>query len=197
VTVALHAPPSPLLELLRDHDRATYEHCLAVGSYAARLAHALGIHPTDGARIRAVGELHDVGKIRIPRALLQSPEPLTRHDAAIIRDHVTAGTELVAADRTCAHCAAGVRAHHERLDGHGYPDGLAGDAIPLEARLVTIADTFDALTRGRPYRPPERIGTVLAILYAARDRQMEGRFVDAFIAMIERDGIDPGVAVRR
>jgi HD-GYP domain-containing protein (c-di-GMP phosphodiesterase class II) len=194
VTVATRAVPllpHRLLAPLREHDLATYEHCLAVGIYAERLATALGLEHWDTARVRYVGQLHDVGKIAVPPALLRGTGPLSWHEATILRDHVHVGERIVAADPIAACCAAGVRSHHERLDGHGYPDRLREDQIPLEARIVAVADAFDALTRGRPYRPPETVGTVLSILYAARGRQMEGRFVDTFIAMIERDGLSP------
>jgi len=176
---------------LREHDLPTYEHCLAVGRYAERLAIALGIDAEGAARIQEVGQLHDVGKISVPHALLRGGTPLRWHDATVMRDHASVGAKRVAGDPLTACCATGVRGHHERIDGHGYPDGFRGDEIPLEARIVTVADAFDALTRGRPYRPPETVGTVFTILYAARGRQMERHFVDTFIAMIERDGVNP------
>ena len=175
---------------LREHDVSTYVHCLSVGLYAQRLAIALSMPADFAAFAREVGQLHDVGKVAVPLALLRGHNPLSFHDRQLIRDHAQVGAEMLAADPLTCALAAGVRGHHERLDGHGYPDNLRGVEIPLESRLVAVADTFDALTRGRPYRNPEPVGTVFTIMVAARQRQMEETFVDAFIAMIERDGLN-------
>jgi HD-GYP domain-containing protein (c-di-GMP phosphodiesterase class II) len=188
--IAVPLRPHRLLMQLREHDVMTYEHCLSVGLYAQRLAIALGMPAEFAAFAREVGQLHDVGKIAIPLSLLRENKPLSYHDRQLIRDHAQVGAQMVAADPGTGALAAGVRGHHERLDGHGYPDNLRGDQIPLEARLIAVADTFDALTRGRPYRDPEPVGTVFTIMVAARQRQMEASFVDAFITMIERDGLN-------
>lgn len=138
--------PHHLLVSLREHDLATYEHCLAVGIYAERLAAALGIDTVGAARMRDVGQLHDIGKIAVPHVLLRGAHRLSWQEVTVLRDHVRVGEKLVAADPLVACCAAGVRGHHERLDGHGYPDGLQGNDIPIEARIVAVADAFDALT---------------------------------------------------
>lgn len=183
--------PHRLLAQLREHDPASYDHCLSVGRYAERLARALGLPAEVVAHVRDVGQLHDVGKLAVPVALLRERAPLAWHELQLIRDHAQVGATMVEADPLTAACAVGVRAHHERLDGYGYPDGLAGEAIPLEARIVAVADTFDALTRGRPYRPAEPIATVFSILIAARHRQLAASYVDAFLALIERDGFNP------
>jgi putative nucleotidyltransferase with HDIG domain len=175
---------------LREHDVMTYEHCLSVGLYAQRLAIALGMTHEFATFAREVGQLHDIGKIAVPLTLLRDNKPLSWHDRQLIRDHAKVGAETVASDPLTGAFAVGVRGHHERLDGHGYPDNLVGDDIPLESRLVAVADTFDALTRGRPYRAPEPVGKVFTIMVASRRRQMEESFVDAFITMIERDGLN-------
>ena len=187
---AIPLRPHRLLTQLREHDVATYEHCLSVGLYAERLAIALGMQPVFASLVREVGQLHDVGKVAVPVSLLRDNQPLTWHDLQLIRDHAQVGAQMVADDPLTGQFASGVRSHHERLDGYGYPDNLLGPDIPLESRLVAVADAFDALTRGRPYRKPESVGTVFTILVASRRRQMEAHFVDAFIAMIERDGLN-------
>jgi putative two-component system response regulator len=164
-------------------------HCLAVGDYAERLALAAGLEENIAYRVAEIGRLHDLGKLLVPTRLLASHCILTREDVHVMRDHAAAGAQLVAKEPSIAHLAPAVRAHHERLDGHGYPDGLRGEGIPLEARIVSVVDAFDALTRGRPYHRAESIGTALAILHAARGRQWQADLVDLFISIIEHHGV--------
>ena len=186
-----------LLSAVREHDEATYEHCLAVGRYAERIAIAMGLSRADAQRIGEVGRLHDVGKIAVPARLLHGREGLSGNDVTIMRDHAAVGARLVAEDERVCHLSCLVRAHHERLDGRGYPDGLSGTTIPLESRVVAVADTFDALTAGRPYRKPLPVSGALTILTATRGLQWDPEIVDVFVAMIEREGDIPRVEPTR
>jgi putative nucleotidyltransferase with HDIG domain len=182
-----------LLAVLRQHDEGTYEHCLAVGRYAERLAMAVGLGGEATQCIGEVGRLHDVGKSAVPVRLLHGSERLTGHEVRIMRDHAAVGGRMVGKDERVAHLASLVRAHHERLDGKGYPDGLRGTSIPFESRVVAIADTFDALTAGRPYRPSVPVSRALTIMTATRGLQWDPEIVDVFVNMIEREGQLPRV----
>ena len=109
--------------------------------------------PTDALRRLAVaGLLHDIGKLQIPADILRKPGPLTDEEYRTIQTHPQAGADLLAHLGSFDEEIPIVLAHHERLDGHGYPHGLTGEQIPLEARILSICDVFDALTKARPYR---------------------------------------------
>jgi putative nucleotidyltransferase with HDIG domain len=177
-----------LLHQLRAHDDATYRHSIAVGRYAEMLARTLGLPDDLVLRAGEVGRLHDCGKCAVPHSILNAHHVLTDDDQAVMRRHVDVGHRLVLEDPATATFAAAVRAHHERIDGLGYPDGLRGDAIPIEARIVAVVDTFDALYRGRPYREAMSESRVLTILHCGRAMQWQSEFVDSFIGVIERFG---------
>ncbi len=182
---------SALLDALHDHDDETYEHCLAVGRWSTEIGRALGLTERVTARAGAAGRLHDVGKVVVPVRLLQGGSPLSADEFVVVRSHAIAGEHLVAQAPSIAHLAPLVRAHHERIDGCGYPDGLKGAAIPIESRIVAVADTFDALTSGRTYRPAVSVTDALTILTATRARQWDPEVVAAFTALIEREGAIP------
>jgi HD-GYP domain-containing protein (c-di-GMP phosphodiesterase class II) len=177
-----------LLGDLRTHDRSTYAHSLAVGRYAARLCTALDAPAAFVAHAQAVGTMHDVGKLHIPLHILNAPRALSDDEARVMREHADLGSKLIEGDDSLDHLVLGVRYHHERLDGFGYPHALRGEEIPEEARIVAVADTFDALTRGRPYRPPITVSQALCFLSAAAGRQLEPHYVATFIHLIEAEG---------
>ena len=127
-------------------------HLLEVSLLAARVARRLGGSPSQVLRCRLAGLLHDVGKVGIPNALLSLPTALDEHAWALMREHPAHGEALVRAVPDLRPVAPIVRHHHERWDGTGYPDGLAGTAIPLEARIIAAVDTWSAMTNDRPYR---------------------------------------------
>jgi HD-GYP domain-containing protein (c-di-GMP phosphodiesterase class II) len=122
----------------------------------ARMAHAVGIRlGFDEAALALLGlcgALHDVGKLVVREAVLNKPGPLTAEEVAEVRGHPEAGARMVALDRQLRPALAGVLYHHERWDGQGYPTGRAGASIPVEARILAVADSFDAMTSDRPYR---------------------------------------------
>ena len=145
---------------LRDGD--TGEHTRRVGELSGRIAAGLGLGAEWVAMLRRAAPLHDVGKIGVPDGILLKPGPLTPAERARMQEHTTIGGQILAQGHsgliTMAERIA--VAHHERWDGGGYPGGLAGEAIPLEARIVAVADFFDALTHDRPYRrawTPDRV----------------------------------------
>ncbi len=154
-------------------------HARRVGSYAAAIARRLGLAPEQVARVRRAAQLHDIGKVETPAAIVNKPGPLSAAEYEVVRRHAELGGWIVSGLGD-DELAAIVRHHHERLDGHGYPDGLAGEEIPLGARIVAVADTFDALATTRPYRPAERQRAALELLDAEAGAQLDPEAVAAF-----------------
>ncbi len=143
------------LDLLWRHDITVYEHSLSVAGFAAAFATELGFTRGDRHRLAKAALLHDVGKSRIPLAILNKPGPLTPDETETMRSHSGIGANLLAATGRFEDEVIDVaRSHHERLDGSGYPDGLTGDAISDLTRLVAICDVHSALTERRVYRAP-------------------------------------------
>ncbi|QDV39154.1 diguanylate cyclase [Tautonia plasticadhaerens] len=137
----------------------THGHSGRVTELALALAEAVGVPPQDRELLRQGGLLHDIGKICIPDAILNKPGPLTPEELEVIKEHPAQGVRIVEPLQSLSAVVPMIRWHHERLDGGGYPDGLRGEAIPLSARILAVADVYDALASARPYRgalPPAR-----------------------------------------
>ena len=130
--------------------------------------------------------LHDIGKLGLPHSVLNKPGRLTDDEFAVLKEHPTRGFALVAKIESLRSAAPAIRWHHERLDGSGYPDGLAGDAVPLEARIIAVADVWDALTSDRVYRKAMSTGDARSILIAERGSKLDEHCVDALLAIIEQ-----------
>jgi putative nucleotidyltransferase with HDIG domain len=153
-----------LLARLAEKDPSTEQHTRRVAEWAVRIGEALGLSPGRLRELAIAGLLHDIGKLSTPDAILGKPGALSDEEFAVVRRHPVAGDALLAELGYPARIRRGVRGHHERLDGSGYPDGLAGDALDLETRILAVADVWDALVSPRVYRsawPPERAMTVL------------------------------------
>ncbi len=154
-------------------------HARRVSLYAAGTAKRMGLSPAQVATVRRAGELHDIGKVETPAEIVNKPGPLSAEEYEVVRRHADLGGWIVAGLGD-AELAAIVRHHHERLDGDGYPHGLAGAEIPLGARIVAVADTFDAVASGRPYRPARRAREALELLDAEAGGQLDPEAVAAF-----------------
>ncbi len=141
--------------------------------------------------LRVTGLLHDVGKIGIPDHILRKPGALTDAETQIVRQHVALGDVIVRDLPDIDQIRAGVRHHHERWDGAGYLDGLAGDDIPLVARILAVGDAFSAMTTTRPYRKALSVSEALRRLEDAAGTQLEERLVVAFVAGLESDADAP------
>jgi putative nucleotidyltransferase with HDIG domain len=139
-------------------------HSQRVAVYGALVAQRMGLPREDVDRVRQAGAIHDVGKIETPAEILNGSGPLDEEDFAVVQRHAIAGARMVAAALGDDELTAIVRHHHERLDGTGYPDRLRGEEIPLGARIVAVADTFDAVTSERPYQPALAQEEALALL---------------------------------
>jgi HD-GYP domain-containing protein (c-di-GMP phosphodiesterase class II) len=141
-------------------------------------------------RLRAAGVLHDIGKLGISDKVLQKPHGLDVGEREEIRRHPEIGARILAHPQLDA-VREWVLRHHERPDGGGYPGGLAGEAIPLEARILSVADAYEAMTADRPYRRALRAEEARAEIVRARGTQFDARVVDAFLAVLDRRGARP------
>jgi putative methionine-R-sulfoxide reductase with GAF domain len=162
-------------------DDYTSAHGEDVAGMAARVALRMGLTGVEVRDVRYAAMLHDIGKIAVPSEILLKPGPLTDAEWEIMRSHASVGGELVSRIDAFAHLAPAVRASHERWDGGGYPDGLAGGEIPLAARIITACDTYDAIVTDRPYRPARTSGEALAELERVAGTQLDGRVVAALV----------------
>ena len=161
-----------LANALEAKDAYTRGHSERVAELSRRIAVALGLDSEDVAAIGEAGLLHDVGKIGVPESALGKPGPLTTDEWQAMRRHPVIGAQIVAPFEFFARAAPIIRHHHERWDGSGYPDGLAAHAIPLGARIVAVADVFDALTSTRPYRAALARPAALAYLAGEAGRTL-------------------------
>jgi putative nucleotidyltransferase with HDIG domain len=159
-------------------------HSRRVGRTAVRIASRMGLNAEYLEQLREAGALHDIGKLAIPRGALEKPGPLTKQERALMQTHTDAGARILAGnEEPMLRMATDVAlAHHERWDGSGYPQGLAGDQIPLAARIVAVADVFDALTHDRPYKTAWPVDDARAEIAAGAGTQFDPRVVTAFLA---------------
>ena len=166
---------------LEARDPYTHGHSRRVARHAANIAKRMGMSREEVAKIRAAGAMHDVGKVETPIAVLHKEGKLTDGEYAIVKRHPVDGATMVAT-LDDDELTAIVRHHHERLDGTGYPDRLTGEAIPIGARVIAVADTFDAITSTRPYRHAHAHKKALDILVAEAGTQLDPDAVRAFCA---------------
>jgi putative nucleotidyltransferase with HDIG domain len=160
-------------------------HSRAVAVIGARIARVLG---ADDDAVRLAGSVHDVGKLTIPRTILDKPGPLTSSEWRLVRLHPTEGERLLHAsfaDRP--EVLAAVRSHHERWDGRGYPDGLAEGEVPILARIIAVADAFQAMLESRPYRPERRPAEALDEIEAHAGAQFEPACASALRLALDAD----------
>ena len=163
---------------LRDHD--TGNHNFRVAYYAARLGEALGLERTGIQGLMKGAFLHDIGKIGIPDAILLAPRPLSGEEFTIMQRHVSLGVELIQELPWFADALDVIHYHHERFDGSGYPVGLRGTQIPLNARIFTVVDVFDALTSERPYKPAFSYDEAMRFLKEKSGTFFDPAIIDAF-----------------
>ena len=145
-------------------DPYTEGHCSRLSNYAAHLGEAMGLQGDDVVALRRGGVLHDIGKIAVPDAILRKPGPLDPNEIKVLRRHPVTGEQICQPLRTLQRVLPIIRHHHEHWNGGGYPDGLAGEGIPLLARVLQVADAYDALTSSRPYKPAWTHAEAKAIL---------------------------------
>ena len=184
---------SALARAVDAKDSYTRSHCQTVSQLCAAIAAELGFEGDRLARMRLAGLLHDVGKIGVPDAILNKPSRLTDAEYEVMKRHSLLGFDIVqAADMPLE--AAWVRHHHERFDGGGYPDGLAGEEIPLESRIILVADAFEAMTSDRPYRRAPGAEFALAELRRHAGSQFDPAVVAALCRVLDRVETEPVAA---
>lgn len=173
-----------LLQAVRERDPYTYGHCKRVARDARLLARAAGLDETAARIVEYSSLFHDLGKLAIPESILLKPGPLTPQEERVMRAHPERSVEIVQSLRVVEFFNQTVPAilhHHERVDGAGYPHGLREDAIPLGARIMSIVDTFDAMTSSRPYRKALPADIAYKELKIFSDRQFDAQLVKVFL----------------
>ena len=184
----LHHSTGQMLEAMADavdlRDPYTGGHSRRVTELCAEILRAMGLTGPDTQLIISAARVHDIGKIGIPDGILNKPGSLTAEERAIMEAHAARGADLLARNPNFAHGVAIVRHHHERWDGKGYPDGKAGYDIPFGARVMAVADSFDAMTSDRPYRAGMTVERAVGILRDGRGTQWDAEIVDVFLRIM-------------
>ena len=176
-----------LANALEAKDVYTRGHSERVGAASRELALRIGMSTAEADVVARAGLLHDIGKIGIPEGLLRKPGPLTAEEWSVMRRHPVIGAQIVSPFEFFTAGAVVIRHHHERFDGSGYPEGLRGTSIPLGARIVAVADVYDALTSDRPYRAAMSTKAAVAELRAQAGRGLDGELVQVFVESMQDD----------
>lgn len=163
-------------------------HLERVSAYAEMLVRKIGVGGTEAAAIGAAARLHDIGKVAIPSVLLNWPGKLNAAEIRVVQTHTMIGHDLLvdANSQDLALAATIARSHHERWDGTGYPDQLSGEQIPLAAQVVAVADTFDALTTDRVYRPAFPVEAAVRVMEDGAGSQFDPKLVSDFLRCLTR-----------
>jgi diguanylate cyclase (GGDEF)-like protein len=177
-----------LLRTLRESEPEIETHLGKVGSLARAVARELGQSAEEIDVVTRAGQLHDIGKLAVPDAILHKPGPLDEVEWAFMRTHTLIGERILAGATPLMPVARIVRSCHERWDGGGYPDGLAGEEIPLGARIVFVCDAYDAITSARPYREARAPQEALAELRRFSGTQFDPAIVETLVRVLEREG---------
>lgn len=171
---------SSLVELLEAKDRYTAFHSKNVHNYATCIAQHMGLSEEDTFRISLAALLHDIGKVQIPLDILNKPGKLNNEEFHIIQSHPEVASKMLDGLICLKDISEMVRHHHERVDGHGYPDGISGDQLSIGSRILAVADTYDAMTTDRPYRKALSRKTAIEELNRVKDTQLDRDVVQAF-----------------
>jgi putative nucleotidyltransferase with HDIG domain len=174
---------SKLTRTIASHDPGLAGHAARVTALAIRLAHALGAADRRLEALRIGGPLHDIGKLAVDPAILGKPSALDAAELAEIRKHPVTGVQMLAGVEGVRDAIDCVLHHHERWDGHGYPHGLGGNEIPFEARILAVADAYDAMTSDRPYRSALRHDDALAEVRRCSGTQFDPRVAEVFLSL--------------
>jgi putative nucleotidyltransferase with HDIG domain len=178
-----------MVRTLSLRDQFTARHSGAVARYAHAIAQAAGCSDEQLRTVHTAGLLHDIGKFAFPDRILLADGGLTDTDYELIREHPAQGADLVRSVEGLEEIAAVIRAHHERIDGTGYPSGLHGEEIPQLARMISVGDVYDVMTARDTYRTPVPPAEAIAEMRRVAGTQLDARFVELFVAILEREGI--------
>ena len=179
-----HQATAALVQVLIERDTDLSVHIDHVAELAAATAQHLGLIEPEITRIRLGAQLHDIGKTAIPESILSKPGPLDESEWEFMRRHTLIGERIFTAAPSLAHTASLVRSSHERIDGAGYPDGLAGTGIPLGSRIIAVCDAYDAMIVPRPYRDTISAADAIAELWRCAGTQFDPDVVSAFCSIL-------------
>jgi putative nucleotidyltransferase with HDIG domain len=188
VHLADYSALESLSQALDARDPYTRGHSERVAAYSVAIGKELGIEPELLEELERGGMLHDIGKIGVPEAILKKPSRLTKEEVEIMRSHVPVGAEIIDAINSSKNVLDIVCCHHEDHNGTGYPRGLIGDHIPPLARIVHVADSFEAMTSARSYQTPKTLDEAIDELRRCSGQAFDPDVVDAFIAVLRREG---------
>lgn len=173
-------------EVIDLKDSYTQGHSFRVATYTEMLARELGCDEETVENYHNIALLHDIGKIGVPDSVLNKPGKLTDDEFNLIKSHTTRSYDVLKSISLMPEIAVGAKSHHERPDGKGYPQGLSGDEIPFVAKIIAVADTFDAMYSNRPYRPRMNFDKVVSIIKEVSGTQLSPEVVDAFLRLVEK-----------
>ncbi len=189
-----------LLQAVHDKDPFTYHHCCRVGRVSRQLAAAIGLNEFEQAVSEYAGLFHDIGKVKIPLEILIKPGRLTPAEIEVIKSHATLSAEMI---QHLDHIPffrfmlPGIKYHHERIDGEGYPNCISAQNIPLFARMIAIVDAFDAMTNSRPYRNPLPEEKAIAEIHAFAGTQFDPQLVKPFLEIVPKIKVYSHEVVRK
>jgi diguanylate cyclase (GGDEF)-like protein len=186
-----------LLKALSERNPGLCQHIDEVAQLAGELATQMKLPDTEIKQIQLAAELHDIGKVAIPETILNKPGPLDPEEWEFIHRHTLIGERIVTAAPSLAHTAKLVRSHHERYDGHGYPDRLKGEEIPFGAAIIAVCDAFGAMTKQRPYSDAISVKDAIAELQRCSGTHFHPDIVRTFCELIERPDTPPSTPPRR
>jgi putative nucleotidyltransferase with HDIG domain len=178
-----------VLQTLSLRDKMTARHSAAVARYSREIARELGLSERDQDVVHTAALLHDIGKFIFPDSILFADTKLSKEDLDIVRMHPEQGARLVARIDGYGPVAEIILAHHERIDGNGYPNGLIGEQIPLAAKIISVADTYDVMTSRDSYRDPVSSRAAIEELRRVSDAQLDAVVVETFVGLLERRSV--------
>ena len=178
-----------VLQTLSLRDKMTARHSAAVARYSREIASELGLSEREQDVVHTAALLHDIGKFIFPDSILFADTKLTPADLEIVRRHPEQGARLVARIDGYGPVAEIILAHHERIDGNGYPNGLIGEQIPLAARIISVADTYDVMTSRDSYRQPVSSREAIEELRSVSNKQLDAKVVETFVALLEKRSV--------
>jgi putative nucleotidyltransferase with HDIG domain len=178
-----------VLQTLSLRDKMTARHSAAVARYSREIARELGLSEREQDVVHTAALLHDIGKFIFPDSILFADRKLSPEDLEIVRRHPEQGARLVARIEGYGPVAEIILAHHERIDGNGYPNGLVGEQIPLPARIISVADTYDVMTSRDSYRRPVSSREAIEELRRVSDKQLDAHVVETFVSLLERRSV--------
>jgi putative nucleotidyltransferase with HDIG domain len=181
-----------LAAALEAKDAYTADHARSIVAQAEAVGMLLGLEDVDLRDLRFAAAFHDIGKIAVPEAILHKPGPLSGEERTVMERHTIVGEQILAPVEFLVRVRKMVRHEHERYDGHGYPDGLAGADIPLGSRIILVCDALHAMTSDRPYRKAMSLKSAVAELRKHAGTQFDPAAVEALLSVLADEGLDLG-----